>query len=200
MNILAKVKLLFSRRAVKPTVNVFLQLQQIYSGFRHLDLSVINRVSYPVLYKDMADYKFTLDGAQYSVHIKELQNYGLNYTTGGNTWLLEDPATPEEYNSPINSGYTLPSQQYNISIWNRTVSINLMAGIDGQIKLNSNVQPSTVKSILSTLQDTINDALQVCAKYKNTKQVPIIVNKYGKKVTDEQAVLAGSELEKLYIS
>lgn len=75
-----------------------------------------------------------------------------------------------------------------------------MAGIDGSIKLNSNVQPSTVKAILSALQDTIIDALQVCDKYTNTKRVPIIVDEKGRRITDEQAVSAGKELEQLYIS
>lgn len=176
MNIFTMIKSWFSR---KLTVNTFTQLKQIYTGLRGLNLSIINRVNYPVLYKDMGDYKFTLDGMQYSVHMKELFDYGI----------------------PIDSICpNAPAQQYNISIRNYDVSISLMTGIDGSIKLNSNIQPSTVKAILLALQDTVKDALQICDKHKNTKRVPIIVDEQGKKITDEQAVSAGKELEKLYIS
>ena len=178
MNIFTMIKFWFSRKPTLPTVNTFTQLQQIYTGLRGLKLSVINRVNYPVLYKDMGDYKFTLDGIQYSVHMKELFDYG-----------IKEPVCPNA-----------PAQQYNISIRNYNVSVDLMAGIDGSIKLNSNVQPSTVKAILSALQDTIIDALPVCDKYANTKRVPIIVDEKGHRITDEQAVSAGKELESLYIS
>ena len=179
MNIFTMIKSWFSRKPTLPTVNTFTQLQQIYTGLRGLKLSVINRVNYPVLYKDMGDYKFTLDGMQYSVHMKELFNYGIPV----------DSVCPNA-----------PAQQYNISIRNYNVSVDLMAGIDGSIKLNSNVQPSTVKAILSALQDTIIDALQVCDKYTNTKRVTIIVDEKGNRITDEQAVSASKELEQLYIS
>ena len=175
MNIFTMIKSWFSR---KPTVNTFTQLKQIYIGLRRLNLSAINRVNYPVLYKDMGDYKFTLDGIQYSVHMKEPFDIG-----------IKDPICPNA-----------PAQQYNISIRNYNVSVDLMAGIDGSIKLNSNVQPSTVKAILSALQDTIIDALQVCDKCTNTKRVPIIVDEKGHRITDEQAVSAGKELEQLNMS
>ena len=200
MNIFSKIKSLFVRKTAKPTVNTFTQLASIYSGLVHLNLSIINKVNYPVLYKDMADYKFTLDGVQYSVHMKELFNYGLDYVRGEGICHVQSEIIPEQYSSSINSSSTSPLQQYNLSVWSRNVSIDLMAGIDGQIKLNSNAQPSTVKAILSALQETVNDALQVCDKYANTKRVPVIVDEKGKKITDEQAVSAGKELEKLYIS
>jgi hypothetical protein len=200
MNIFSKIKSLFVRKTAKPTVNTFLQLASIYSGLMHLNLSVINKVNYPILYKDMADYKFTLDGVQYSVHMKELFNYGLDYVKGESICRAESEITPEQYNSSINSSSTAPLQQYNISVWNRNVSINLMAGIDGQTKLNSNVQSSTVKAILSALQETVDDALQVCDKYVNTKRVPIIVDEKVEVTIDEHAVSAGKELESLYNS
>lgn len=194
MNIFTMIKSWFSR---KPTVNTFTQLQQIYTGLRGLKLSVINRVNYPVLYKDMGDYKFTLDGMQYSVHMKELFDYGIKEPAR-----LDKAAICVPYDEiPVEPVCpNAPAQQYNISIRNYNVNVDLMAGIDGSIKLNSNVQPSTVKAILSALQDTIIDALQVCDKYTNTKRVPIIVDEKGHRITDEQAVSAGKELEQLYIS
>ena len=202
MNICTMIKSWLSRKPTLPTVNTFMQLKQIYTGLRGLKLSAINRVNYPVLYKDMGDYKFTLDGIQYSVHMKELFDYGIKDVAGSifHNPPLHSSSMPYDQIpvSPVRAD--VPAQQYNISIRNYNVSVDLMAGIDGSIKLNSNVQPSTVKAILSALQDTIIDALQVCDKYTNTKRVPIIVDEKGHRITDEQAVSAGKELEQLYIS
>ena len=146
--------------------------------------------------------KVTLDGIQYSVHMKELFDYGIKDVAGSifHNPPLHSSSMPYDQIPVSPVRVDAPAQQYNISIRNYNVSVDLMAGIDGSIKLNSNVQPSTVKAILSALQDTIIDALQVCDKYTNTKRVPIIVDEKGHRITDEQAVSAGKELEQLYIS
>ena len=55
MNIFSKIQSLFTRTTVKSTVNTFTQLKQIYTGLRGLNLSIINRVHYPILYKELSD-------------------------------------------------------------------------------------------------------------------------------------------------